>query len=127
MKFVERSMLFLYLLSAPQAGASGPGDLDATFGTAGRVMNPIGSVQGMDVAVQKDGKIVVAGYIWRAAGLPNFVVIRYNPDGLLDDSFNGTGIVADSPTEYEEYATSLAFQTDGKIVVAGSSRRPDVH
>ena len=77
------------------------GSLDASFGTGGgKVITDMGSGTGrkrrMAVAIQPDGKIVVAGY----AAIPNvppapqlpptFALARYNTDGSLDTSF-GTG------------------------------------
>ena len=42
------------------------------------------------VAIQTDGKIVVAGYDIGNEGY-DFVVMRYNSNGSLDNSFNGDG------------------------------------
>jgi len=48
---------------------------------------------GRSVAIQSDGKIVVAGYSYTtaAAGSADFAVVRYNADGTLDPSFSGMG------------------------------------
>jgi uncharacterized delta-60 repeat protein len=74
------------------------------------------------VAIQPDGKIVVAG---QAATDPNvsqlaFALVRYNANGTLDSSFGGgDGIVL---TGSYHRASSIALQSDGKIVVAGQSK-----
>jgi uncharacterized delta-60 repeat protein len=86
------------------------GSLDASFGVAGIVItqvDPINHEVAQSVAIQADGKIVVAGSRY---------VVRYNPNGSLDTSFNGTGIVV---TLYGH--NSVAIQSDGKIIAAGSS------
>jgi len=59
--FLLAAASLLCLLAPPTHAA--PGDLDATFGTGGKVTTPIGSGDdyGRSVAVQNDGKIVVAG------------------------------------------------------------------
>ncbi|MCS6924427.1 MAG: delta-60 repeat domain-containing protein [Candidatus Binatia bacterium] len=44
------------------------------------------------VAIQKDGKIVLAGTCANARHT-NFAVLRYLPDGSLDSTFGGDGIV----------------------------------
>ena len=50
----------------------------------------------------------------------DFAVVRYNPDGSLDTSFGGTGIVGTPVGTGYDVATSVAIQADGKIVVAGN-------
>jgi len=98
-------------LSGPATAA--PGDLDQTFGGTGIVITPIGSGfrQRQGMTVQSDGKIVVAAN----SGLGDFALVRYNPNGTLDTSFNGTGIV----TTTIGAAQSVAQQSDGKLVAAG--------
>jgi uncharacterized delta-60 repeat protein len=73
---------------------------------------------GQDVAVQADGKIVVAGYS-SAVGVSDVALARYNPDGSLDASFGSGGKVALSEPSFQR-ANCLAIQPDGKIVVAGA-------
>jgi uncharacterized delta-60 repeat protein len=102
------------------------GSLDATFGQGGKVTTPVGSSYdfGYDVALQADGKIVVAGSTFtdRSNGFTSsdFAVLRYNTDGSLDMSFNGDGIVT-TPIAGSSDAHSIALQPDGKIVVAGET------
>jgi uncharacterized delta-60 repeat protein len=99
------------------------GSLDTSFGTSGKVTTAIGSLYDRihAVALQADGKIVAAG---GSEDPPNydFAVARYNPNGSLDPSFGTDGKVA-TPIAVsgggEAYA--IAVQTDGKIVVGGSS------
>src|SRR5689334_19734979 len=70
---------------------------------------------GQSVAVQSDGKIVVAGYA--GVGRHSYIaLVRYNMDGSLDKSFDGTGKVLTAVGDAE----GLALQSDGKIVVAGT-------
>src|SRR5207245_8040541 len=49
-----------------------------------------------------------------------FALVRYNADGSLDLTFNGTGKV-NTPITVNDRAWALALQTDGKIVVAGDT------
>lgn len=100
------------------------GTLDTTFGSGhnGEVTTILTSVQqggiARDVAIQPDGKIVVAGYSFNG----DFALVRYNADGSLDTSFgaNGTGVVLTSVVKNgTDQAYSLGLQPDGKIVVAG--------
>ena len=99
------------------------GSLDAGFNGTGKVTTFIGSgtdwAEARSVAVQGDGKIVVAGYA-RASVFNGFALVRYNGDGSLDTSFNGTGIVTTIVGgNASDEANSVAVQSDGKIVAAG--------
>ncbi len=97
------------------------GSLDNGFGTGGKVTTPIGigDDYGTSVAIQNDGKIVVAGYSYNGSNY-DFAVVRYNSDGALDTGFDGDGIVT-TPIGINEEGYSVAIQSDGKIVVAGCS------
>ena len=98
------------------------GSLDTTFNSTGTVTTAIGSGDdyAYGVAVQGDGKIVVVGYSSNS-GIPDFAVVRYNADGSLDETFNGTGIVTTDFGGRHDFAYGVAIQSDGKIVVAGNS------
>lgn len=97
-----------------------PADLDASFGTGGKVTtNSASSVEeGRAVVIQPDGKIVVAGHYSGGSG-SDFMVMRYNPDGSPDTSFSGDGMVSTPILTGEDYGYAVALQPDGKIVVAG--------
>jgi uncharacterized delta-60 repeat protein len=102
------------------------GTLDAGFGTGGKVLTGFGvSAQAYSVAVQPDGKIVVAGEA-NIDGNFDFELVRYNTDGTLDNSFGAGGKVSTDFGLFEQgysyaLAYSLALQPDGKIVLAGEA------
>jgi uncharacterized delta-60 repeat protein len=98
------------------------GDLDPTFGLHGLVTTDFaGSPDwGQGVAIQADGKIVVAGYSHGAGGY-DFVVARHSTDGSLDTSFDGDGKLTTDFGSLYDHAQSVVVQADGKIVVAGNS------
>src|SRR5215813_10188081 len=90
------------------------GTLDATFGTNGKVTTDLGSPyeEATSVAVQPDGKIVVAG--GAVIGLFNdFVLVRYNTNGALDTSFGSGGKVITNLAGVSAQAYSVAVQRDG--------------
>ena len=96
------------------------GSLDSSFDSDGKVTTTIGSnAEAYSVAIQSDGKIVVAGNTI-IGGRDKIAVARYNTDGSLDSSFDSDGKVTTTIGE-ADYATSVVVQSDGKIVVAGSS------
>ena len=96
------------------------GALDTSFGSGGKVTTPIGSGddKGQSVAVQSDGKIVVAG---NSNG--NFALVRYNASGALDPNFGSGGKVTTLINSDSYSGHSLVLQSNGKIVVAGSSQK----
>ncbi|TMK83486.1 MAG: hypothetical protein E6G46_03140, partial [Actinobacteria bacterium] len=98
------------------------GTLDGSFGGGdGKVTTPIGSgAQANAIALQANGKIVVAGYGTPHA-TPHFAVARYNSNGTLDPTFNGSGTALTSFHPASDSATGVAVQTDGKIVLVGNS------
>lgn len=107
---------------------------DAQFGVSGDDGTPEGFVNislgdgndvARDVALQADGKIAVVGDSVGKDGSSNFIVARLNADGTSDEAFgvseDGTpnGFVSTSLGEGNDFATGLAVQADGKLVVAG--------
>lgn len=99
------------------------GTLDtAGFGTngagGGTVLTPISTgAVAFGVAIQSDGKIVAVGF----AEPGDFVVVRYNTNGSLDTTFNGTGIATLDFFGAFDQANAVVIQSTGKIVVVGSA------
>ncbi len=100
------------------------GSVDTSFGSGGYTTTAFNNTLGTHanaVAIQSDGKILAAGgaTIDRHGTLTNyFDLARYNTNGTLDTTFGNNGEVMTAGTG--DYASSMAVQTDGKIVVAGS-------
>ena len=92
------------------------GSLDTTFGSGGY----IATCNAADVAIQIDGKIVV-GCTVGSHSSADFAIVRYNPDGSLDTSFGMGGGVTTSFSAGRDELKSIAIQSDGKIVAAGST------
>ncbi|NOT35957.1 MAG: T9SS type A sorting domain-containing protein [Saprospiraceae bacterium] len=101
------------------------GTLDNTFDSDGIVITAIGTGSEIirSVAVQADGKIVVAGFSYTSASFSyDFIVARYNSNGSLDNTFGTAGIRTTSIINSEnDYGESIAIQHDGKIIVGGYS------
>jgi uncharacterized delta-60 repeat protein len=98
------------------------GTLDTTFNSTGKVLTDFGGDDtGTAVAIDSNDQIVVVGSS-NAGGNYNFAVARYNMNGTLDTTFNGTGrVLTDFGAGSLDTATAVAIQTDGKIVVGGVS------
>jgi uncharacterized delta-60 repeat protein len=74
-----------------------------------------------DMAVQSDGKIVLAGHGYFIGTGNNIVLARLNPDGALDSTFGAGGLARPAPaTSPGETAEALAIDPDGSLWVAGS-------
>jgi uncharacterized delta-60 repeat protein len=120
MALVVGMVLLLGALAAPVALAVNGGDLDPSFDGDGRLTTDFSGFGYPDfasaVAIQADGKVVVAG-----DALGGFALARYNPDGSLDTSFAGDGTRWTLFGSGEDSAASaVAIQADGKIVAVGS-------
>jgi uncharacterized delta-60 repeat protein len=98
------------------------GSLDTTFDIDGKVTTDFGGLEyARSVALQSNGKIVVAGYNGiSSSGGGDFAVVRYNADGSLDTTFDGDGKVITDFGGWDE-AESVKIDSNGRIVVAGYS------
>jgi len=95
------------------------GGLDATFGNNGKYTSNLnGNNAALDLAIQTDGKIVLAG-LMDSAGNNFFMVSRILPNGTIDASFGNNGRKIIPFNNEESIAYAVAIQGDGKIVVGG--------
>ena len=97
------------------------GAIDTTFGTAGKVVTAVGNGadQANAMALQADGKIVVAGSVDESPKGKSFALVRYNADGSLDAGFGTGGKVITSFGSAVDEAFAVVVQPDGKIVAGG--------
>lgn len=112
---------FLALLVTASAA---PGDLDLSFGGGGKIITTGNYSSHLEtifsMAIQPDGKIVAVGRGSLGQG-NDFAVVRYNPNGSLDTSFGGSGIVVTPVGDNTwDIALAVAIQPDGKIIAAGT-------
>lgn len=106
------------------------GSLDTTFNTTGKftLTPPAGytTSYGTTITIQSatvfsKGYGVVGGYILNTTtNLYDFVLVRIKPTGVLDTTFNTTGILPVVVGSLASYVQSVVIQpADGKIVAAG--------
>ncbi len=113
----------LVMLSTAGHAVAGGGCLDPSFGTAGKLTtNFTTQNDGIGgIVLQSDGKIVAAGAAGSGPALDATIALsRYNADGSLDASFGIGGKVTVSFGGSEEFASAIALQPDGRLVVAGA-------
>lgn len=92
------------------------GTLDSSFGTGGKVTTPTDALASV-VALQPDGKIVVAGSDNSSSQAST--VARYQKNGSLDPSFGSAGIVKTRSSIGG--AAAIMVQLSGKIIVVGTA------
>ena len=99
------------------------GTTDASFGTAGKVVirprRRAASTAG--VALQPDGRIVVAGSLHNGRNRSRFWVARLMADGSLDGTFGENGVVTTAFEGVSALADALLLTRDGKILVGGAA------
>ncbi len=96
------------------------GILDNSFGVHGRVALSLGDFDyARAMAVQPDGRIVVAGYTGTGSAV-NFMIARFHSNGSLDNSFGFGGFNALDFAGGADYGWAIALQPDGRILVAGT-------
>lgn len=122
----EKSSKFVIVRYLPN------GDLDSSFDRVGAT-----TILGQQyfgagaIAIQPDGKIVVAGTTKNqvnGVSESDIMLIRYNEDGTLDATFDGDGI-AIAPLKNSQSGSAILLQADGKIIVGGtfSLNNPELH
>src|SRR5262245_57970333 len=103
------SLGLVVLLALASRSNSQPAALDTSFNPA---LNT--GAQVYAIALQTNGQILIGGLFTSVGGTPRTNVARLNQNGTLDSTFN-PGSVADLG-----YVTSIAVQTNGKVVIGGS-------
>ncbi len=97
------------------------GDPDPSFGNNGRQTTAImpGRDDGWAVALQADGKIIVAGTAYPEPDLGVFALARYTAQGVLDTSFGQGGVITTAVDSINSHALAVTVRPDGKIIAAG--------
>lgn len=102
-----------------------PGDLDLTFGSGGKAITDVNVRPngGGGAVIQADGKVVAVGSINNVSTSNDALLVRYNIDGSLDNTF-GTGgfVIADHNGQFNT-ANAIAIQPDGKLIAFGQISR----
>ena len=116
MKQLTSILILLFLCTYVNAQIGSP---DGSFNSNGYVINPLSATDddyGNSIAVQSDGKVLVAVYHpeeW-------FKVVRYRIDGAIDNTFGAGGVVTIRQNPIKTAGSyAVALQSDGKIIVGG--------
>jgi uncharacterized delta-60 repeat protein len=102
------------------------GTLDTSWAAAsplgaGRLLVPVGgdSDAGSAMALQPDGKVLIAGGCESSPSVNAFCVVRFNGNGTLDTSFSGDGKIFFAVVNADHDVSALALQPDGKVLLGG--------
>jgi uncharacterized delta-60 repeat protein len=120
---LKKSLLFnLVLLFASSYAVGQAGTLDPAFASGGIFQAPGSASTANALAIQGDGKIVVAGSGIASNGGGLDTLLRLNTNGTLDTTFGTGGVFSISPkgAELVNGFFGVAIQPDGKIVAVAS-------
>ncbi|CAN5779365.1 hypothetical protein BH10BAC2_BH10BAC2_44970 [soil metagenome] len=126
---MKTKLFFLaFILLLTRNTFSQPGSLDHSFGEQGKILNPVLNSTCSGIVLQNDGKIITAGEGRdESTGEYGLMVVRFNNDGTLDESFGTKGRVIINNIEgasvFNFYA--LSIQSNGKILVTSSVKKQE--
>ena len=116
---MRKAVFATFLLLLMQSVFSQVGNLDPTYGTGGISAQAPKEMRTFKMAMQLDGKIVVAGLIPDEEQYVITAIARYTATGSVDRSFSGDGIRLDNELNAAIFGSDIAVQKDGNVVIAG--------
>jgi uncharacterized delta-60 repeat protein len=118
---MKKRYLFSAVLvaAALRLPAQNAGDLDESFGNNGIVITDVtgGNDFSYAAVIQPNGHVVLTGY---SSFTHDIFLCRYDTLGYLDPTFGSGGIVSTDAGTESDYASAMALQPDGKLVVGGT-------
>lgn len=100
------------------------GSFDNTFNGNGK--KPLNNSPGLNsLLIDSDEKMILAGSSWNGSD-NDFAIFRFNADGSPDNTFDGDGAKTIN-FGYDDQASSMAFQLDGKIIIAGTTNNNTIN
>lgn len=107
-----------YRLSLYRVGASGYPDVD--FGELGlrSVIGPCADFNVSSAVLDAQGRVVLA-----INGCPDFIIYRFLPNGDLDSSLAGSGVLTvpfNQGGDNEDFSQHVAVAANGDLIVAGT-------
>ena len=105
------------LLVLPANAAANAGELDPSFGVGGIATAETYNGLPEDLAIDRQGRIVLGG-VWISPGGAHPLVLRFEPDGSLDHSFDFPG-VTDFWCDLKGEITGIAIDGAGRVVLTG--------
>lgn len=99
------------------------GNLDTGFGINGITTIDIGGTNGFctGMIIASSGSIFICGYNLDDNFYRDFIVVKLNGTGKKDNSFNLDGVAITDIKNFDDIASGISIQSDGKILVTGST------
>ncbi len=97
------------------------GVLDMSFATGGVARTSLGGKgdKAYDLALQSDGKILIAGESLDNSSKRRIAIVRYDSNGTIDESFGHFGVVIDDSNPTYSGARNVEVDSNGKILICG--------
>jgi uncharacterized delta-60 repeat protein len=116
--FSTLTTFLILFLPAPEMTVKAAGEIDPTF-NAGAFRQPRGSAT--TIVMQPDGKVLIGGNFEVASGALKYSLVRVNPDGSADTTFNPPRFADNTVNRnLPGIVEAIALQPDGRIIVAGN-------
>jgi len=96
----------------PDASFDGDGHITHQVGTGGNTVCGTG--------ILADGRIVVGGSVYNGTDDDAYLV-RFDADGAVDSTYNGTGVITSAPGIYEDLLNDMIVHDDGTVIAVGST------
>ncbi|ESU26305.1 hypothetical protein FLJC2902T_27860 [Flavobacterium limnosediminis JC2902] len=112
------TVFLVVFLSVFEIAVAQDGTLDEAFGVHGSVFPTFGGYMSdlNALKIDSDDKIITAGGVFSQSGYYQFALVRYKPDGSLDETFGvGGKVISDFPRT--TFLKTMLMQSDGKLVV----------
>lgn len=121
-------ILFLKLSLFSGSAQSNPGDLDPTFGNNGKetINFPGYNSSARAAIIRPDGKILISSTVYTGSHTGDFMAVRLNTDGSIDNTFGLGGSSVIDFLGNGDAATWIQSQSDDKIILCGVAERPIV-
>ncbi len=122
-KSIFKFSLLLFVSAVLFTTIRAAGEVDSAFNPALVQVRNFSSIDRTSVnriAIQPDGKVLIAGYFQAAGKFARSGVARLNADGTIDTTFNPPSIYG-NPTSprFGGNVFAVAVQSDGKILIGG--------
>lgn len=115
--------LAFFLLVISHLLAQNPGDLDNSFNGSGKVYSDLGTDdnRARAIAIQPDGKILIGGYTDDVGITSDMVLVRYNANGDIDNTFGNNGKMVLDINGQSDRVDVIKVLSNGKILVGGKN------
>ncbi len=98
------------------------GTPDMSFAGIGHITHQVGTGENTvrGTGILADGRIVVGGNVFNGTDDDAYLV-RFDADGAVDSTYNGTGVITSAPGIYDDLLNDMIVRDDGTVIVVGTT------